>query len=123
MPENLVKDNFETILEAIGLIEERLAKISQARDFISTSDGTLILDAIAMRLQVIGELVKKIDKSEPTLLRNYADIDWRVVMRLRDIISHHYDILDHEIIYDICKNHIPALKVTVTKISRNLGYG
>ena len=37
-------------------------------------------------------------------------------MKLRDIISHHYERMDHEIIFDICKNHIPILKETVQKI-------
>ena len=37
-------------------------------------------------------------------------------MRLRDIISHHYDTIDHEIIYDICRRHIPLLKKTIKQI-------
>ena len=32
---------------------------------------------------------------------DYPEIEWQLIMRLRDIISHHYDIVDHEIIYDI----------------------
>lgn len=34
-------------------------------------------------------------------------------MKLRDIISHHYEHVDHEIIYDVCKNHLPILKNTL----------
>ena len=33
--------------------------------------------------------------------------------------SHHYDIVDHEIIFDICKNHIPKLAAVVHKIIEN----
>jgi uncharacterized protein with HEPN domain len=39
-----------------------------------------------------------------------------MIMRLRDIISHHYEAIDYEIIFDICKNHIPQLKTTATNI-------
>lgn len=35
---------------------------------------------------------------------------------IRDIISHHYEHVDHEIIYDICKNHLPNLKKAVQLI-------
>ena len=33
-----------------------------------------------------------------------------------DIISHHYEMIDHEIIFDICIHHIPKLKATVQRI-------
>ena len=38
-----------------------------------TPDGVLILDAICMRLQIIGELLKKIQKINPILLRTSVD--------------------------------------------------
>jgi uncharacterized protein with HEPN domain len=38
-------------------------------------------------------------------------------MRLRDIVSHHYDKVDHEIIFDICQNHhLPQLRKTIQKM-------
>ena len=53
MPENIdiIIDNLNGIVEAIGLIENRFTNISVADDFMLTSDGVLILDAICMRLQ------------------------------------------------------------------------
>jgi len=35
---------------------------------------------------------------------------------MRDIISHHYFDLNAEIVFPICKNHIPELLKTVTKM-------
>ena len=37
-------------------------------------------------------------------------------MRLRDIVSHHYEKVDHEIIFDICENHLPKLRETIRKM-------
>lgn len=37
-------------------------------------------------------------------------------MRLRDIVSHHYEKVDHEIIFDICENHLPELQGTIKKM-------
>jgi uncharacterized protein with HEPN domain len=116
MSGNFTIDNFENILEAISLIEERFSEISKAEDFVSSSRGVVILDSIAMRLQVIGETVKKIEKSDRALLEIFPDVEWDMIIRLRDIISHHYAVIDHEIIHDICKRHIPVLKTTVLKI-------
>ena len=77
-----------------------------------------MLDAVSMRLQVVGETVKKINKIEPLMFERYPDVEWSKIMRLRDIISHHYEMVDHEIIFDICENHLPRLKSTIQKIIR-----
>ena len=95
------------------MIESRFSKINSSDDLVSSAGGVLILDAIAMRLQVVGELLKKISKIDKSLLENYPEIEWDKVMRLRDIVSHHYEKVDHEIIFDVCKNHIPRLKSTI----------
>ncbi len=39
---------------------------------------------------------------------------------MRDVISHHYFDVDAEMIYDVCKNRIPHLKLTVEKIIRDM---
>ncbi len=116
MLDDIIRDNLQIILESIVLIEQRFSKINSAEDLVSSTDGVLILDAIAMRLQVVGELLKKINKVDKSILKNYPQIEWDNIMRLRDIVSHHYEKVDHEIIYDICKNHIPRLKSTIHEI-------
>ena len=68
MLNNIVSDNLELILESIVLIEKRFSTIDAPDEFISSPDGVLILDAISMRLQVIGELTRKIYKTEASLL-------------------------------------------------------
>lgn len=39
---------------------------------MSDDNGVMILDAIAMRLQVIGELLKRIDKESPFFLKKLS---------------------------------------------------
>ncbi|MBN2394954.1 MAG: DUF86 domain-containing protein [Candidatus Atribacteria bacterium] len=47
----------------------------------------------------------------------YADIEWNKIARFRDLVSHHYEQIDYEIVYDICKNHLPKpLAVTAALI-------
>jgi len=116
MHDDIIKDNLQIILEAIVLIENRFSTINSADDLVSSANGVLILDAIAMRLQVIGEMLKKINTIDKSLFENNPEIEWDKIMRLRDIVSHHYEKVDHEIIFDICKNHIPRLKSTIREI-------
>jgi hypothetical protein len=59
MLDNIVKDNLQSVLESIELIRSRFSEITHADDFVSTEEGVLVLDAIAMRLQVVGEPQKR----------------------------------------------------------------
>ena len=116
MPDEIILENLHLILESLELIDTRFSKINNPDDFVSNDNGVLILDAIAMRLQVVGELLKKIDKKDKSLLQAHPEINWRNIMRLRDIVSHHYEKVDHEIIFDICKNNLPELQCTIQKM-------
>ena len=62
----------EFVLESIELIEKRFKKIKSVDDFL-TEDGLLILDAISMRLQAVGEALKNIDKKDKEFLLQVAD--------------------------------------------------
>ena len=75
-----------------------------------------MLDAISMRLQVIGESVRRIQKRDPAFLAAYPDIEWDKIARFRDLVSHHYEHVDHEITFDIWKNHISKLGEVVEKL-------
>ena len=117
MSENEVLDLLDFMMHSIQLIQERFSKINVPDEFILSSEGITVLDSITMRLQVIGESVKKIQKINPSILNRYTEIEWNKISKLRDLVSHHYEEVDHEIVYDICENHIPKLKQTLVKIS------
>ncbi|MCK5100190.1 MAG: DUF86 domain-containing protein [Desulfobacteraceae bacterium] len=113
---NIIKDNFLSILQSIELVKRRFKKIHTPDDFVLSEEGVIILDSISMRLQTIGELLKKNDKLDSKLFQQHPNIEWQQIMRLRDIISHHYESVDNEIIFDICSNHIRNLEKAITEI-------
>ncbi|MBL7178217.1 MAG: DUF86 domain-containing protein [Desulfobacteraceae bacterium] len=120
MSEDEILHVLELMLESTSLVQVRFTKIGESEDFVTTSDGVILLDAICMRLQVIGESVKRIQKKDLSLLNRYAEIDWDKVSRFRDLVSHHYEHVDHEIVYDICQNHIPRLRGVIEKMIKEL---
>ena len=119
MPEDFIIVNLQGILDSIELIEIRSAGIAKSDDFVMNADGVLMLDSICMRLQIIGELLKKINKINPVIWAKYPQIEWPNIMKLRDIISHHYHHVDHEIIYDICQSNLPDLKKVVQQMAKD----
>ena len=116
MSEDEITDNLDLMVESIHLVQNRFLKIKDAADFVGSTEGVVLLDAISMRLQVIGELVKKIQKADPFYLSGYAEIEWKKIAKFRDLVSHHYENVDHEIVYDICKMHIPKLDEVAQKM-------
>ncbi|MBM9548755.1 DUF86 domain-containing protein [Leptospira sp. 201903074] len=118
-----IKERFEFILESILLIENRFLKIKFPDDLINSQDGITILDSIAMRLQAIGDNVKSVVKLDSLFLNNFPEIEWEKIMKMRDVISHHYEGLDHEIIFNICINKIPELKISIQSILKQLNGG
>ena len=120
MHEREIADYIDLMLESIELIESRFLKIRLPEEFVQSSEGITFLDAISMRLQVIGELVRKIQKVEPSFLNQYSEVEWNKIARFRDLVSHHYNQVDHEIVFDICKVHIPTLKLTLQRIPSDI---
>ena len=118
----------ELILEILGQIYQaaqtilkRFKPVKTEDDFTDSPEGMEKLDSICMLLIAIGEALKNLDKTtNKTILPRYPQVDWKKAKGMRDIISHHYFETDVEVIYDVCKNHIPKLAQTIDKMIREL---
>lgn len=98
------------IQESIGLIKKRFASIESMDDFIEDDDGLEKLDSIILRIQTIGEALKNIDKHQKGFLEAVAPSEyWSGIIKLRDLISHHYVDIDAETIYMICDEKLDEL--------------
>ena len=74
-----------------------------------------------MLLIAIGESIKRVDKAtDKQLLSQYPEIDWKGVMGMRDIIAHHYFDIDADVVFDVMKNNLPAVKETIDKMITKL---
>jgi uncharacterized protein with HEPN domain len=116
MPDPVIAERLELIKESIQLIESRTQSIHSSQDFIKTEESKMIMDAVAMRLQVIAENVKKISKLHLGFFEEKLGLDIDPIIRFRDFVAHHYEKTDYEIIFDICKHHIPQLKKALAEI-------
>ena len=123
MPDSNLQDMLESVLESLEIIKKRFDQVKKPDDFVSNADGVLLFDAISMRIQVVGETIKQIEKRHRKFLNQYTEIEWDKIMRLRDIISHHYENMDHEIIFDVCLNHLTRLQRTVNEMVIDLKRG
>ena len=119
MSDEILREQLQLIHSNIDIVLLRFASIHKATDFTETEEGLLILDAICMRLQSVGELVKKILKEHPEIETNFPTVSWDSIIQFRDFISHHYEKLDYEVVFDICKNDIAVLDDAISKLTGN----
>ena len=102
------------ILESIGDIESFTKEISKDVFFKNKEKQ----NAVVRSLEVIGEAVKNIPDN---LKKKYSSVPWREISGTRDKIIHHYFGVDLNIVWDIVKINIPDLKISISKIKRDLG--
>ena len=113
----LALEILKQILGALKKIEKRFRPITSPEKFTNSDLGMEKLDSICMQLIAIGESLKNFDKvTSKKVLSKYPEINWKRVIGMRDIITHHYFDVDAEAIFDVCENHIDILGNTIKKI-------
>jgi len=117
---DLILDILSEIGENTKIIEKRFSGIQSPDDFIANEEGIILLDSIGIRLMAIGESVNKIQKLHPAILGNYKQVEWDDVIRFRSFIAHHYELLDYQIVFSICKSYMPVLSDTISKMIQDL---
>ena len=96
---NRIIDRCEQVVESIDLILHWSEAINTPEEFLLSPDSVLVFDGCVMRLQIIGESIKKIDdQTNGELLLSFPDVPWRKIIGLRNIISHEYSSIDEAII-------------------------
>jgi len=81
-----------------------------------TSDA-MVVDAIAKRIEEIGETAKRIGT---TTLASMPEIDWRGLKGIREILAHDYDDIDIAIVDDVVRAKLPQV---VTVVRQRLAAG
>jgi uncharacterized protein with HEPN domain len=73
------------------------------------------VDAVLYNLFIVGEAVKQI----PSEVRSkHAEIEWRRIAGLRDIIAHEYFRVDLDIIWNIVKEELPILLIQIETLAK-----
>lgn len=105
--------------------------LQQLADFTNEADAliagqsleTLIADPVRLRaFERVMELVGECAKRLPSELRDqYPAIPWRQIAGMRDVISHAYEDLVYEVLWDACCQDLPKLRTEIGRILRDLG--
>ena len=70
---------------------------------------------IERELEIIGEALARLRGDHPDIAEGVRDI--HKVIGLRNVLAHGYDVLEHEILWDIVENKLPILKADILKLT------
>lgn len=114
MSEEDICEFLKDITEMTDRAIKRTASLVSKEQLTDAPENMVFFDAICLNLLVIGEKLKSLDnKTNGKYLSQYPDIPWKEIMRMRDIIAHHYTDIKNEIIYKTVINDIPELRKTL----------
>lgn len=101
------------IIDAIEKISEFVAGMEY--DEFVQDDKTL--SAVVRKVEIIGEATRNIPKE---IKATYSDIPWRDIVGMRNKIIHDYFGIDNEIVWQVIKEKLPALRNQIEKVLKDL---
>ena len=101
------------------LVEDMLEALRKINLYIAGMDHSAFLqdektiDAVVRNLEVLGEAARQMPDD---YVMSHSYVPWRNIAGLRNRIVHDYFGLDLEIIWQILRNDLPSLKVSLEKL-------
>ncbi|MBN1267985.1 MAG: DUF86 domain-containing protein [Kiritimatiellae bacterium] len=103
----------QDMLEAI----ERIEAYTRGFDIRAVGEDQRTFDAVVRNLEVLGEAAKAV----PERVRNQAaEVEWRKLAGLRDILIHQYFGIDTDILEDVIATKLAGLKEPIRKLLASL---
>lgn len=91
----------EDMLEAAARISGYIA----GRDFATFSSDPRPIDAVIRNLEIFGEAAKRVPEA---VRQRAADVEWRKIAGMRDVLAHAYFQIDLAIVWDAAHHKVPS---------------
>lgn len=101
------------ILDAIDKIEEFIGNMEYG-EFIQDDKTST---AVVKKIEIIGEAIKNIPRDVRV---KHNAIPWKDIVGMRNKITHNYFKIDYEIVWNVVKEKLPALKIQVEQVLKEM---
>ena len=63
------------------------------------------------QFEVIGEVLNRLVRTDPAVAERISRISR--IISFRNVLIHGYDLVDHEVVWDVIETHLPCLREQV----------
>lgn len=93
----------EDVRDAGTFILDAVARLSLAEYL----ENRLVRQAVERNLQIIGEAMNRLHQTDSEVAALAGEV--ARIVAFRNILVHGYDMLDHEIVWQVIRDHLPTL--------------
>jgi uncharacterized protein with HEPN domain len=107
-----MKDDRTYLLHILDAIE-KISTYIAAVEFDEFSHNDMMIDAVVRELEIIGEASRHLSEE---FQDKHFEIPWYKIKAMRNVLIHEYFGVNLKVVWDTCKNDMPALKTFIEKL-------
>ena len=104
-----VPDYLGHIVDAI----DRVLRYTEGLDESGFLGNEMIQDAVVRNIEIVGEAAKNIERVDSSFAAAHSEVPWQQMYTMRNRLSHGYDTIDYEIVWNLIQEDLLALQSLV----------
>lgn len=112
-----MKRNYALYVDDILRSIEKCERFVEGYDFEAFKEDDKTVSACVHEIEVIGEAAKQIPYE---ITKQYLNIPWSLMAKMRDKMIHWYFEIDEEIVWKVIKEQFPTLKINLEKMKKEV---
>ena len=87
-----------------------------ARGRAAFDADSAVREAMVYQIVVIGEAAKAVIAADSSLATEVPEVEWSLLARMRDKVTHQYWAVDREIVWSTAERDVPAIRRALGRI-------
>ncbi len=102
------------LLEDVRVAGDLIVGFVTSKDLADYNADPLLRSAVERQFEVIGEALNRLARNDPEVTGKITHS--ARVIAFRNILIHGYDLVDHEVVWDVIETHLPLLREEVRNL-------
>jgi uncharacterized protein with HEPN domain len=112
-----MKRNYTLYVDDILRSIDKCERFVEGYDFEAFKADDKTVSACVREIEVIGEAAKQIPDE---VTKQYLNIPWSLMAKMRDKMIHWYFEIDEEIVWKVITEQFPTLKADIAKMKQEI---